>query len=141
VTQVTDRTQNTQVTRQLLEVFEHGKLDAIDELVHPEFINHEAPPGSPQGPEGLKQTISWLRGLWGPMRAEIQDEISEHDKVVARLVMHGHHVGEFLGKQPTGKEYAAKQIHIWRIQDGKAIEHWSVRDDLGQALQLGLIDA
>jgi predicted ester cyclase len=138
---MTDRVQNTQVTRQLLEVFDHGRLDAIDELVHPEFINHEAPPASPQGPEGLKQTISWLRGLWGPMRAEIQDEISEDDKVVARLVMHGHHVGEFLGKKPTGKEYAAKQIHIWRIQDGKAIEHWSVRDDLGQTLQLGLIDA
>jgi predicted ester cyclase len=75
------------------------------------------------------------------MRAEIQDEICEDDKVVARVVMHGHHAGEFLGKQPTGKEYAAEQIHIWRIQDGKAIEHWSVRDDLGQALQLGLIDA
>jgi predicted ester cyclase len=138
---MTDRAQNTQATRQLLEVFEHGRLDAIDELVHPEFVNHEAPPGSPQGPEGLKQTISWLRGLWGPMRAEIQDEICEGDKVVARVVMHGHHVGEFLGKEPTGKEYAANQIHIWRIQDGKAIEHWSVRDDLGQALQLGLIDA
>jgi hypothetical protein len=26
-----------------------------------------------------------------------------------------------------------------RLQDGKVIEHWSVRDDLGQALQLGLI--
>ena len=138
---MTDRGPNTQVTRQLLEVFEHGRLDAIHELVHPEFVNHEAPPGSPQGPAGLKQTISWLRGLWGPMRAEIQDEICEGDKVVARVVMHGHHVGEFLGKEPTGKEYAANQIHIWRIQDGKAIEHWSVRDDLGQALQLGLIDA
>ena len=138
---MTDRAQNTQATRQLLEVFEHGRLDAIDELVHPEFVNHEAPPGSPQGPAGLKQTISWLRGLWGPMRAEIEDEICEDDKVVARLVLLGHHVGEFLGKEPTGKEYAANQIHIWRIQDGKAIEHWSVRDDLGQALQLGLIDA
>jgi hypothetical protein len=73
------------------------------------------------------------------MRAEIQDEICEADKVVARLVMHGHHVGEFLGHPPTGNEYAAKQIHIWRIKDGEPIEHWSVRDDLGQALQLGLI--
>jgi hypothetical protein len=27
----------------------------------------------------------------------------------------------------------------WRFQDGTLIEHWSVRDDLGQALQLGLI--
>jgi predicted ester cyclase len=134
------RTRNTQVTRKLLEVFDHGRLAMIDELVDPAFVNHEAPPGSPQGPDGLKQTISWLRELWGPMRADVQDEICEADKVVARVVMHGHHVGEFLGRPPTGKEYAAKQIHIWRLQDGKVIEHWSVRDDLGQALQLGLID-
>jgi hypothetical protein len=37
------------------------------------------------------------------------------------------------------KEYAVEHIHIWRLQDGKVIEHWSVRDDLRQALQLGLI--
>jgi predicted ester cyclase len=136
-----NQTENKQVTRELLAVFEHGRLEMIDELVDADFVNHEAPPGSPQGREGLKQTISWLRGLWGPMRAEIEDEICEDDKVVARIVMHGHHVGEFLGRPPTGKEYAAKQIHIWRLKDGKAIEHWSVRDDLGQALQLGIISA
>ncbi len=74
------------------------------------------------------------------MRFEIEDEITEGDKVVARVVMHGRHVGEFLGKEPTGNEFATKQIHIWRLEDGKMIEHWSVRDDLGQALQLGLLD-
>jgi hypothetical protein len=62
----------------------------------------EAPPDNPQGPEGLKETVSWLRGRWGPMHAEIEDEICE---------------------------------------DGKVIEHWSVRDDLAQAFQLGLIPA
>jgi len=132
--------QNKQITRRILgELFEEGRLDAADELIHPEFINHEAPPGSPQGPEGLKETVSWLRDLWGPMRAQIEDEICDHDKVVARVTMHGRHLGEFLGHAPTGKEFATKQIHIWRIHDGRAIEHWSVRDDLGQALQLGLI--
>ena len=132
--------QNKRITRRVLEeLFEKGNLGAADELIHPDFVNHEAPPQNPQGPEGLKETVSWLRGLWGPMRAVIEDEICEADKVVARVMMHGHHVGEFLGKQPTGKEYAAAQIHIWRIEDGKVIEHWSVRDDLGQALQLGLI--
>jgi predicted ester cyclase len=133
---------NKRVTRRLLaEVFDQGNLDAVDELVHPEFTNHEAPPGAPQGPEGLKETVSWLRGLWGPMQAEIHDEICEGDKVVARVTTHGHHRGEFLGKPPTGKPYAAKQIHIWRLEDGRVIEHWSVRDDLGQALQLGLLDS
>jgi predicted ester cyclase len=74
------------------------------------------------------------------MRFEVEDEICEGDKVVARVIMHGRHLGEFLGKKPTGKGFATKQIHIWRIEDGKLVEHWSVRDDLGQALQLGLLD-
>jgi predicted ester cyclase len=132
--------ENKELARRLLqEVFEEGDLDAIDELVHPEFVNHEAPPSNPQGHEGLKETVEWLRGLWGPMRFEIEDEIAEGDKMVARVVMHGKHVGEFLGRAPTGKEFATKQIHVYRVEDGKVIEHWSVRDDLGQALELGLI--
>ena len=131
---------NKRIARQVLEeLFEKGNLDATDELIHPEFINHEAPPDNRQGPEGLEETISWLHGLWGPMHGDIEDEIAEGDKVVARVTMHGRHLGEFLGRLPTGKEFAAKQIHIWRIQEGKVIEHWSVRDDLGQALQLGLL--
>ncbi|MGH2848104.1 MAG: ester cyclase [Thermoleophilaceae bacterium] len=131
---------NEQAVRRVLdELFYRGDLDAADELVHPDFVNHEAPPGSPQGPDGLKQTVAWLRGLWGDMRAEIEDLICAGDKVVARVTMHGRHVGEFLGRPPTGKEYAVQQVHIYRFQDGKLIEHWGCRDDLGQALQLGLI--
>jgi predicted ester cyclase len=131
---------NKRIARRLLEeLFERGNLAAADELVHPDFVNHEAPPDNPQGPEGLKETVAWLRELWGPMRAEIEDEIAEDDKVVARVTMHGRHLGEFLGKPPTGKEFAVEHIHIWRIADDQVLEHWSVRDDLGQALQLGLI--
>lgn len=134
--------ENKRITRRLLdELFEEGNLDAADELLHPDFVNHEAPPGSPQGPDGLKETVSWLRGIWGPMRFDVEDEICEGDKVVARVIMRGRHVGEFLGRPPTGKEFATKQIHIWRLEGGRVIEHWSVRDDLGQALQLGLIGA
>jgi predicted ester cyclase len=131
---------NKRITRGVLEEpFEKGNLEATEDLIHPQFINHEAPPDNPQGPDGLKETVSWLRGIWGPMRAEIEDEICDEDKVVARVTIHGHHVGEFLGKPPPGKEFAVEQIHIWRIEDGRVIEHWSARDDLGQALQLGLI--
>jgi hypothetical protein len=70
--------ENKRITRRVLdELFDRGNLDAADELIHPGFVNHEAPPDNPQGPEGIKQTMSWLRGLWGPMRAEIEDEICE----------------------------------------------------------------
>ena len=49
---------------------EEGNLEATDELTHPDFLNHEASPDNPQGPEGLKETGSWLRGLRGPMGKE-----------------------------------------------------------------------
>jgi predicted ester cyclase len=137
---MTSTQENKGITRRVLEeLFEKGNFEAMDELIHPDFVNHEAPASNPQGPDGLKETIEWLRGLWGPMRFEVEDEIAEGDKVVDRVVMHGKHVGEFLGQPPTGKEFAARQIHVYRIVDGRVIEHWSVRDDLGQALELGLL--
>jgi predicted ester cyclase len=43
------------------------------------------------------------------MRTEIEDEICEGDKVVARVTMHGRHLGEFLGKPPSGKEFATSR--------------------------------
>jgi predicted ester cyclase len=98
----------------LEELFYHGDFDALDELIHPDFINHEVPPGHPQGRAGLRLTIDWLRGLWGPLRPEIEDVIAEADKVVARVTMHGHHVGEFMNRQPTGRPFAAKHIHSAR---------------------------
>ncbi len=132
--------ENKEICRRVLdELFEQGDYGNLDELIHPDFVNHEAPPGAPQGPEGLRITVDWLRGLWGSMRSDIDDWICQDDKVVARVTMHGHHLGEFLGQAPTGKPYAAKHIHVWRLEDGRVIEHWSVRDDLGQALQLGLL--
>ena len=61
--------------------------------------------------------------------------------------MSGRHVAQFVlyrddgdvdnAFPPTGKRFAMAQTHWFRIQDGKVIEHWAVRDDLGQAKQLG----
>lgn len=41
------------------EAFNRGNLEVADELVAPDFFNHEAP-DSP-GPEGFKATARWLR--------------------------------------------------------------------------------
>src|SRR2546422_877916 len=69
----------------------------------------------------------------------IEDEIVSGDKVVVRVISSGRHTGEFIGFKPTGKTFEAQQIHIYRVADGKIIEHWSSRDDLSQGIQLGLI--
>jgi predicted ester cyclase/ketosteroid isomerase-like protein len=132
--------QNKRLARRALdEVFAGGNFTVLDEIFHPAFINHEAGPHTPPGPEGLKVTVGWLRASFGDLHYEIQDEITAGDKVVVRVISRGRQTGEFLGRAPTGKPFSAQQIHIYRIADGRIIEHWAVRDDLDQGIQLGLI--
>jgi predicted ester cyclase len=53
--------------------------------------------------------------------------------------MSGRQTGLLVGRKPTGKPFAVRHIYIWRIADGKIIEHWGSRDDLGLLGQLGLL--
>ena len=127
------------VRRALEEISARGDLDVADELVHPDFVDHEpAHPHQPTGPASVKQTVQRLRSAFGDLRFEIEDEIAEGDKVVQRVVMSGWHVGPLMGFAPTGKEFAVGHIYIWRIADGKIVDHWGSRDDLGLVQQLGL---
>jgi predicted ester cyclase len=126
--------------RALEEIYSNGNLELADELVHPEFVNHEpAHPDMPAGPESVKQTVRGLHDTFGELRFEVHDEITEGDKVVQRVTMSGRHIGPLMGNEPTGKAFSMRQVHIWRIADGKIAEHWGSRDDLGLLTQLGLI--
>ena len=132
--------QNTRVVRRALEeVFAGGNLAAVDDIFHRAFVKHEAGPRTPVGPEGLKMTVAWIRSSFSDLRYDIKDEIVEGDKVVVRLISSGRHTGEFIGFPPTGKTFSVEQIHIYRIAEGRIIEHWSSRDDLSQGMQLGFI--
>lgn len=75
--------------------------------------------------------------------------MAESGLVVVDTTMSGRHVGPFdlydsEGSvdqvwAPTGKTFAVRQSHWFRVADGLVIEHWAVRDDLGQAFQLGWV--
>jgi predicted ester cyclase len=67
------------------------------------------------------------------------DFIAEGHLVVARWSLSGTHRGEFLGLQPTGREFTLKVIEVYRLKDEKMAEHWNVVDMLGLCQQLGLI--
>jgi hypothetical protein len=40
---------------------------------------------------------------------------------------------------PTGRTFAITQSHWFRMRDGRILEHWANRDDLGMARQLGWV--
>ncbi len=44
------------------------------------------------------------------------------------------------GVAPTGKHFSAEHVHWHRVADGKLVERWAVREDLGTLIQLSIVD-
>jgi steroid delta-isomerase-like uncharacterized protein len=123
------------------QLFNRGELALADNFVGDDFLNHDAPPDAPRGPAGLRFIVTMLRTAFPDIHYDIEEVIAEGDKVVARTTMSGTHRGPFFGIAPTGRRVAQEQIHIVRFADGKAVEHWAARDDLGLLQQLGVVPA
>jgi len=133
--------ENKALVRRFYAEMDAGNIDAMDELVAEDYVDHNPPPfpGLPAGREGLKEAF---RVFWKatPGRHEIEDQVAEGDKVVTRLTGFGHHEGDLPGPLPaTGADIRQTAVAIHRIADGKIAEHWSDRDDLGLMQQLGVI--
>jgi len=132
--------ENKALIRRFYAEIDAGNVDAMDELVAEDYVNHHPPPfpGLATGREGLKQAF---RLFWEatPGRHEIEDQIAEGDKVVTRLRGRATFTGEILGIPPNGKVVEITGISIHRIADGKLVEHWAVIDQLGMLTQLGFV--
>jgi predicted ester cyclase len=130
-----------------------GTLEDFHEVLHPEFLNHEAKDeplaARGRGPDAAYATALWLRDAFAELRWEIGAVVGEGDLIAVHCTMKGRHVGPFASYgedarveqvfPPTGKEFASTQTHWLRVADGQVIEHWANRDDLGTAVQLGWV--
>jgi predicted ester cyclase len=114
-------------------------VEGLRAITAEDAVARGARPGQPAGFEGIKQTMFWLATVFADQRWEIHEVIGEGDTVVVHCTHHGRHVGDLMGIPPTGRVVAYEYVHFLRFRDGKAIEHWSVRDDMTLMRQLGVI--
>jgi steroid delta-isomerase-like uncharacterized protein len=135
-----EETNKAQFRRTYEEMFNQGNLAVADELIAPDCINHEAPPGMDnRGPEAIRQVVIMLRTAFPDLHGTIEELVAEGDTVACRVTMSGTHLGPFMGIAPTGRSFRQAQMHLVRFRDGKGVEHREVRDDLGLMQQLGVI--
>ncbi len=129
------------VTRRFYdEIFNAGNLDAIDELVHDDFIEHEEFPGLPPGKEGVRAFAAAMRQAFPDLAATAEDIIVEGNKVASRVRFSGTQRGDFMGIAATNKQVDVQAIDIIVYRDGKAAEHWGVTDQLAMMAQLGVVE-
>jgi predicted ester cyclase len=126
------------VRRYIEECWKRHNLDATDELVSSEYINHAATNAEYQR-GGAKHVLEWLFSVFPDHRFDVEDAAADGDTVAVRGTCSGTNEGELWGIPPTGERFAAQQSRWFRVADGKVAEHWAVRDDLGMMKQLGVM--
>lgn len=131
---------NKALIRRLMdEVVNAGNLDAVDELLAPNFVNHNPLPGATPDRDGFKQAFRNLHAAFPDLHVISPDLIAEGDRVVALRGFEGTHDGPFMGVSATGKHIVLDGITVFRVVDGRIAERWGVLDTLGVMRQLGIL--
>ncbi len=108
----------------------------VDRYVDPAWLNHEASPANREGLAGAHGTVRTLRAAFADLHLTPHQVLADGDLVAVHLTMSGRHVGRFAGLEPTGRRFATRHVHVWRIAGDRLVEHWAVRDDVGMHAQL-----
>lgn len=126
--------------RILDEAFSQGNVDVLDELMTPDFVNHNAPPGMDTGVEGVKRVIQVERTGFPDMKVEILHEFEAGEYVIQHVRVKGTHRGQVFGAAATGRTVSWNEIHIARVRDGRCSEHWACNDLHSLLIQVGKIE-
>ncbi len=125
--------ENKVIARRVYEIIATGNLDRAEEIVDPDAPDNERSPRfehlQPRLIETFRQFAADAHAAFPDMRITVEDMIAEGDRVAARVTMRGTHQGEFQGITPTGKRVQVRAMDMFRIADGKIVEHWGHGDD------------
>src|SRR5215207_8897546 len=129
--------ENMALARRYLEARVLGDLDAMDEVLAPDFVSR-TPLLSVQEPdrEGVKWVVAQFAAALSDLSIHFEDQIAAGDKVVTRFVVHAtHDRGELMGVAPSGREMAFMPVDILRISGGKIAEEWGASMGLSELLR------
>ena len=130
------------ISRQVLDIFNTGELDAADDLIAADFVGHDpALPEPLRGVDAFKMQVAGYRAAFSDLQFTVEEQVAEGDRVVTRWTATGTHDGDLLGIAPTGTMGTTTGISINRVADGKVAEDWTNWDALGLMQQLGAVPA
>jgi serine phosphatase RsbU (regulator of sigma subunit) len=115
---------NKALVRRFTEEFiNQGNLEVADELLAPDFVDHDVIPGKLGGIEDVKRWIAERRASFSDLHFSIEEQIAEGDKVVSRIISSGtHDQNEYRGIAPSGARITMETVNIYRVVEGKIVE-------------------
>ena len=92
-------------------------FEAASKYLGSRYVQHN--PTAPDGPEGFKAFLGFLREKFPDSHSEIKRAFADGDYVI----LHVHSVRE---KGSRGRAI----VDIFRLEDGKIVEHWDVVQEI-----------
>lgn len=135
--------ENKAIVRRYREIHNKSQLDQLGEVLAADFVGHSLRPGLPAGLDGARMAHQGGLAAFPDLRVTTEDLIAEGDKVVERWTQTMTHTGVSMFGAPagSGKKVKVTGISIYRIANGKIVEHWSQGDTVSLLQQMGVMPA
>jgi hypothetical protein len=115
------------IQRLVEEAVNQGNLDVLAEVADGEFA------------QVAKQWVGPFRAAFPDFSMKIVELVAEEEKVAAHFRCSGTHLGEWMGRPPSGRRFQdVDEIYIFRVRNGKLTDATAVEDNLSRMRQLGL---
>jgi predicted ester cyclase len=95
--------------------------------------------GVPFGPAEVQETFEWLRRAMPDLRVEMEALVAEADHVIAWVRIQGTQTVQEGAARGIGGSVDFRHAHRFRLENGRIVEHWAVRDDLRALIQAGVV--
>jgi predicted ester cyclase len=132
---------NKAIVRRFIDAYNTRNLEAFDDLVAPDYIDHTH---RQKGRESFRQLFRMAFEAFPDWHEEIRDVIAEGDRVWVCVKATGTHTGAWnlsgIPLPPTGNKVTLNMVFLWRIANRRLAEGWEVDSDRDFLRQLGLLE-
>ena len=124
--------------RLLHDVWQDGRFDLLPLFVQPNVIRHH-PRFPAHSPAELQQMIVAYRTAFPDMKYRFLHSAEEADHVALVYEVTGTHLGPFGQIPPTGIHDTLTCVDFFRFQDDRISEIWTMFDELGLMMKMGVV--
>lgn len=123
------------------QIWNRGDFQLIEKLVSPsyEIVEDRGDPweGQVLDHDTFAQRVRYSREAFPDLRFDIQHMVEEGDRVVAKWVMSGTHLGDLPQLPATGSAFSVAGMTIYQFKSGQVTGHIQVFDQMAFLMQIG----
>jgi predicted ester cyclase len=131
---------NKVLVRRYREAHNTNNLALLDEIVASDIKSHNGMPALPSGLQGGKMVHRRFLAAFPNGLVTTEDLIAEGDQVVEHFSFRGTNTGSLMHSPATGKKVTFSGVSVFRIANGKIVEHWGASDAFGATLTMMVFD-